>query len=216
MTNDGLNMKKFLCGVIFLMMVSPLSLAESFVAGKHYEVLPSPVVTRDKSKVEVVELFWFGCIHCFHFEPVIQAWKKQQADDVDFHSMPAMWNKDMQLHAKAFYAAKALGKFDQLSEAMFTAMNVNKNRLKSEKAIQSLFAKNGVDEASFKQVFNSFGVNSQVNLADSRARAYRLQGTPELVVNGKYRVATSLAGSQAKMLEVVDFLVAKERALLAQ
>lgn len=195
-----------------LMSISVI--AADFTAGKDYEVLPSPVKVRDASKVEVVEVFWYGCIHCYNFEPLIKSWKGKQGADVDFYSMPAMWNKGMILHAKAFYTAKALGQFDKFNDLLFSAMNVKKNRLKNAAAVKKIFVDNGVDPQKFDQTINSFGVQSQVQLADSRARAYRIQGTPEIVVNGKYRVSSSMSGGQGQMLKVVDFLVAKERALL--
>ena len=73
-----------------------------------------------------------------------------------------------------------------------------------------------MDAETFKKTFASFGVESQVKLADSRARSYGVQGTPEIIVNGKYRIASSLAGSQSKMLEVASFLIEKERKMLAK
>ncbi len=186
--------------------------ADAYTAGKHYDILKVPVATRDKTKVEVVEVFWYGCIHCFNFEPMVQAWKKVQPEHVDFHTMPAMWNKDMKMHAKAFYAAKALGQFDTMNNALFQAMNVKKNRLKTVSSVRDIFVANGVDASKFEAAFNSFGISSQVSLAQSRAKSYGIQGTPEMVVNGKYRVSSTTAGGQAQMLKVVEFLVAKERA----
>ena len=122
----------------------------------------------------------------------------------------------MRLHAKALYVAKALGKADEINAAIFTAMHVKKSRLMTESSLADIFEAHGVDKKTFAKTFNSFGIRSQVNLADSRAKSYRIQGTPEMVVNGKYRVSTSMTGSQGNMLKVVDFLVEKERALLAQ
>ena len=207
-------MLKQLTVLLSAAFLSLSALAADYTAGKEYEVLPSPVKVRDVTKVEVVEVFWYGCIHCYHFEPLAKAWKAKQAADVDFYTMPAMWNKGMILHAKAFYTAKALGEFDKFNEIIFNAMNVKKNRLKNEAAVKKLFVDNGVDGKKFDQTFSSFGVQSQVQLADSRARAYKVQGTPEIIVNGKYRVSSSMTGGQANMLKVVDFLVEKERASL--
>lgn len=206
-------MFKFAKGLLLvLVLVSQQVFAEAYQAGRDYEVLPQAVPTKDKTKIEVVELFWYGCGHCFSFEPMIIAWKANQANDVNFMQMPAMWNKTMKLHAKAFYTAKALGVLDKLHQPIFNAMNVDKKRLRNESEIAELFAKHGIDKNTFSGTFNSFGVNSQVSVAEAMARKYRLQGTPEMVVNGKYRVSTSLTGSQQKMLKVVDFLVNKERA----
>lgn len=204
-------LKVILAAFAVLSLSAQLALAETFKAGEHYEVLPTPVITSDKSKVEVVELFWYGCGHCFKFEPMLEAWKKQQGEDVVVVGQPAMWNATMQLHAKAFYTAKALNVLDKMHQSLFNAMNIQKQRLKDEASIKALFVKNGVDGEAFSKTFNSFGVNSQIKLADSRARSYRMQGTPEMVVNGKYRIAAGLAGSQAKMLEVASFLIEQER-----
>ncbi|HEY9033859.1 MAG TPA: thiol:disulfide interchange protein DsbA/DsbL [Pseudomonadales bacterium] len=190
--------------------------AKDYVAGQHYEVLPNPVITRDKNKIEVVELFWYGCSHCFTFEPMLASWKKSLPEDVDFHQMPALWNDTMKLHAKTFYTARALGILDQTHQAFFNAMHVERQRFRNESSIENFFAKYGIDSKTFQGTFNSFGVNSQVSIAESRAASYRMQGTPELVVNGKYRIAGALAGSQADMLKVAEFLINKEREAMAR
>lgn len=200
---------------LFIALLPFANGADNYVAGQHYEVLEQPVRTRDKSKVEVVEVFWYGCGHCYQFEPLVSAWKKTIAADVDFWQSPAVWNANMKTHAKMFFTAKALGVMDKLHMPLFTAMNVEGKRLANPKEIAALFADYGVDAAKFDKTFNSFSVTSQVNQADARARSYKITGTPEIVVNGKYRVSARQAGTQAKMLEVVEFLVEKERALLS-
>ena len=187
---------------------------EKFVAGKNYHVLDTPVRTRDSGKIEVVEVFWYGCSHCYHFEPLIKQWKKGIAADVDFWRSPAMWNGPMKIHAQAFYAAEVLGVSEKLHTPLFTTLVVERKRLASPNDIENLFADYGVDREAFKKAFNSFGVSSKVKQADARARSYKISGTPELVVNGKYRVTAKLAGGQAQMLNVVDFLISKERAQL--
>ena len=187
---------------------------EAYVAGKHYALIDTPVRTRDSSKVEVVELFWYGCSHCYHFEPIIGAWEKTIPADVDFWRSPAMWNAPMKVHAQAFFTAKALGVLDQLHEPMFTTLLVERKRLNNVDDIADLFADYGVDREKVKKTFNSFSVVSQVKQADARARSYKIQGTPEVVVNGKYRVTAGLAGGQANMIDVMNFLIEKERAEL--
>lgn len=200
---------------LFIALLPVANGADNFVAGQHYEVLEQPVRTRDKTRVEVVEVFWYGCSHCYKFEPLAAAWKKTAAADVDFWQSPAVWNNNMKTHAKMFFTAKALGVLDKVHMPIFTAMNIEGKRLANPKEIAALFAGYGVDKAKFEKTFNSFSVNSQVNQADARARSYKITGTPEIVVNGKYRVSARQAGTQAKMLEVVDFLIEKERPLLA-
>ena len=202
---------------LLLVLVTPLtvSAAEQYVAGTHYDVLEQPVRTRDASKVEVVEVFWYGCGHCYNFEPLLQNWHKKQADDVDFWQSPAMWNGAMTTHARIYFTAKALGVLDDMHDAIFTLMNVERKRLVDPDNIENIFADFGVERAAFQKTFKSFSVNSQVKQASARARSYKITGTPEIVVNGKYRVSARLAGGQTEMLAVADFLVNKERATLA-
>lgn len=199
-----------------LLLLPLLACAEStspaWQEGKHYALLPQEVRVRDPDKIEVVEVFWYGCVHCFHFDPMIAKWHSAQSDDVDFWRSPALWNERMAVHAKAFYTAEALGKLEEIHTPMFTAMNVDRNPLASEAELAAFFAKYGVDRDQFSKVFNSFGVGGAVRQADARARSYRITGTPELIVAGKYRVTTGMAGGQTEMLQVVDYLVQRERA----
>ena len=118
----------------------------------------------------------------------------------------------MEPHAKAFYTAQALGVLDKLHGALFAAMHVDRNRLEGEDEIRKIFVANGVSAEDFNKAYRSFGVGSQVRQAGARAKAARISGTPEIMVAGKYRITTRKAGSQANMLKIVDFLVARERA----
>ncbi len=185
---------------------------EAYQAGEHYAVLSEPVKTRDPNKIEVVELFWYGCLHCFHFEPMVDKWVGKVQDDVDFWRSPAMWRDVMTVHARAFYAAKTLGILDKVHIPLFEALNVERRKLATEEELADFFAGHGVDTEKFKKVYNSFSVTSGVRLADSRSRSYKITGTPEIVVNGKYRVTAKMAGGQQEMLDVVNFLIARERA----
>lgn len=188
--------------------------AESYAEGTHYDLIVPQVRTANPGKVEVVEFFWYGCGHCYNFEPMIGQWKKSLADDVDFRGSPAIWNQPMELHAKAYYVAEVLGVLERMHPILFQAMNVDKKRLSSEEEVAALFAANGVSAADFTKALNSFGVTSQAKQAAARARAAKITGTPEMMVNGKYRVGTRKAGSQANMLKIVDYLIARERATL--
>lgn len=185
--------------------------AAQYEEGKHYVRLDTPVRTSNPNKIEVTEVFWYGCSHCFHFEPMAHAWAEKQADDVVFVQTPAMWNRVMQTHARAFYTAQALGVLDKVHQPIFNAINLERNMLTTPEALAELFAKHGVEKERFHKAFRSFSVNSQVQQADARARGYQIQGTPEMVVNGKFRVSTRTAGSQRGMLDVVDYLVEQER-----
>ena len=191
--------------------------AQPFKEGEHYFRLPDPVRPRDPNKIEVVEVFQYGCPHCYRFEPALKAWRKKVAADVDVQQMPIIWNSPGDLHAQAFYAAQALGVLNKTHDAMFAAIHEQSNMLNSKEKIQQIFVNAGVSADLFNKAFESFGVTNQITQAKARALSYKIQGTPELIVAGKYRISSSAFHETgepaifAKMLEVADYLVAKER-----
>ena len=206
--------------ILSLVLLLPLAniaygQVERFVDGTHYVTLDVPVNTRDSSKIEVIEAFWYGCSHCFRFEPLIEDWKANTPADIDFMRFPALWNGLMKIHAQIYYTAEALDAIDIVHEPVFNAINLEGNRLQNERQIGELFAAHGIDEEAFSRAFNSFGVRTRVNQAESRMQDYRIQSTPNMIVNGKYLIATGTnVPTQQMMLEIVDFLVDRERAAL--
>ncbi len=195
---------------------SSLAQIERFVAGTHYTELKAPVNTNDPDKIEVLEVFWYGCSHCFRFEPLIANWEANMATDVDFGRFPAMWNGLMEVHAQAYYTAEAMDALDIVHEHIFNAINVEGNRLENESRIGALFTEYGINEEDFSKAFNSFSVRTRVNQAKKRMQDYEIRSTPNMIVNGKYLITTGEAvRTQAEMLEVVDFLVEKERTQLS-
>lgn len=199
---------------LLALQFSAFSSAQEYVEGEHYDVI-SPAIRGSSEKIEVTEFFWYGCGHCYNFEPQVVQWKKSLPEDVVVTGSPAMWNGLMQLHAQAFYAADVLGVLDKMHMPLFQAINVDRRRLASEDELADLFAANGVARDDFRKAFKSFGVGSQVRQADARARAAKISGTPEMMVAGKYRITTRKAGSQPNMLKVANFLIEKERAAMA-
>ena len=189
---------------------------ERFVAGTHYQEIANPVNTNDSSKVEVIEAFWYGCSHCFRFEPLIADWEDNTPDYVDFVRFPALWNGLMKVHAQVYYAAEALDSLDVLHEQIFNAINVERNMLQNVDQIGELFEQHGVSQSDFETAFNSFSVRTKVNQAEKRMTDYGIRSTPNMIVNGKYLVATGEnVRTQQEMLDIVDFLVEKERSAMS-
>lgn len=215
-TTESKIMKRALQVCLFIAL-APLAFSsfaqiEKYVAGTHYTELPAAVNTNDASKIEVLEAFWYGCSHCFRFEPLIANWEASIAPDVEFGRFPAMWNALMKIHAQVYYAAEALDALDALHEPVFNAINIEGNRMQTERQIGDLFAKHGIAQADFEKAFNSFAVRTKVNQAEKRMQDYQIRSTPNMIVNGKYLVTTGEAvPTQQDMLQVVDFLVEKER-----
>jgi thiol:disulfide interchange protein DsbA len=184
-----------------------------FEAGKHYTVLsPAQPTSTDSGKVEVAEIFMFGCPGCFGFEPHVQRWLSGKADYVNFVRIPAPWNPAAILHARAYYTAEALGKTDEIDGPFFQEFHTNRNFLDSEAKLAAFFAKHGVDEATFKSTFNSFAVNAKLKRAEELVRRYRVQSTPSVVVNGKYLTTGQQAGSYEAWFAIIDDLAAREQA----
>jgi thiol:disulfide interchange protein DsbA len=182
-----------------------------FEAGKHYTVLsPAQPTSTDAGKIEVAEVFMFGCPACFGFEPHIQRWLGRKADYVNFVRIPAPFNPAAVLHARAYYAAEALGKLEAIDGDFFNEIHTNRNMLETEAKLAAFFAKHGVDEATFKSTFNSFAVNAKLKRADELIRRYRANSTPTVIVNGKYVTTGSQAGSYDAWFAIIDDLAARE------
>jgi protein dithiol oxidoreductase (disulfide-forming) len=183
-----------------------------FEAGKHYTVLsPAQPTSTDAGKVEVTEIFMFGCPGCFGFEPHIQRWLGTKPDYINFVRIPAPWNPAAILHARAYYTAEALGKSEAIDGDFFNEIHVNRNMLDTEAKLAALFQKHGVDEATFKSTFNSFAVNAKLKRADELIKRYRASSTPTVIVNGKYSTMGSQAGSYEAWFAIIEDLAARER-----
>ena len=185
-----------------------------YKAGEHYVVLPAPAPTADPEKVEVAELFWYGCGHCFQFDPIISEWKGTLADDVNFREVPAMFGGAWNTHAQLFYTVESLGKLEETHSAIFAAIHQQNNRLADEDAMIELLADYDISEEEFKKAWGSFGVRSKMEQATRLAKAYRATGVPTLIVNGKYRIEGAMVGGFDQMLKVAEFLVEQERQAL--
>jgi thiol:disulfide interchange protein DsbA len=202
--------------IIFVLALGPLAMCqaadEPFKAGEHYDILPQTVRTADPDKIEINEVFSYTCGHCFNFQSSLHPWVKALPADVDFQSTPAIWQAKLEPYARAYYAAKILGVLDKVHMPIFDAIHVKKQSVKKQSDFEAIFVAEGVTKEKFSSAFNSFGTTSMVNQAKSRVRAYRVRGTPEIIVNGKYRVSTTKAGGFSGMLSVAEFLIEKERA----
>jgi thiol:disulfide interchange protein DsbA len=184
-----------------------------FEAGTHYQVLAAPPTTAaEPGKVEVAEVFMYGCPHCFAFEPHIQKWLATKPDYVSFIRIPAPWNQVAVLHARAFYTAEMLGKSGVIDEPFFKAFHEQGNQLDTEEKLADFFAKLGVDRDAFRQTFHSFGVDAKVSRANDLITRYKVSGTPAIVVNGKYMTNGQMSGSYETWFAIIDELAAKEHA----
>ena len=201
-----------LVGLVFSLSACAQEPSSEYLEGQHYVLLDQPVRTADPSKIEVAEVFAYTCPHCFDFEPLLQAWEKKQSSDVYLAQTHAFWNPQMEPLVRGYYTSVALKIKDKTHMAVFNALHLERKQIVTAEQWADFFATYGVDRDKALSTFNSFGVTSQIKQAEARARGYKVTGTPEMVVEGKYRVSSRMTGGHAEMLKVVDFLVEKVRA----
>lgn len=183
-----------------------------FRAGQHYDVLtPAQPTSVAPGKVEVAEVFWYGCPHCYSLEPYIQRWEQSgKPPAAELVRLPASLNPSWQPHARLYYAAKALGVLEEAHTDIFRAIHVERKPLNTEEAMLELLGQYDVSEDDAREALTSFAVETEVRRADTLTRRYRLTGVPAVVVNGKYVSGVEKVGTPEALLELVNFLVAKE------
>jgi protein dithiol oxidoreductase (disulfide-forming) len=187
--------------------------------GKHYQRLPQPLPTAP-GKIEVVEFFWYGCPHCYAFEPLMGDWIKQLPADVSFRHAHVAFRANVKLHQRLFYALEALGKEAELRARVFSALHREGKGLDSVKAMTEFLTPLGVDAAKFTEAYNSFGVQTKCTQAEKLSEAYRIDGVPALGIGGRFWTSPAMAAGGQRMseiesgqraLETVNFLIQRLR-----
>jgi len=193
--------------------------AGQFRAGVDYEVLPTPQPlygSVQPGKIEVAEVFSYGCIHCAQFQPFVNAWRKTMPASARWEYVPAVFGGHWDNFARAYYAAEALGvqkkTHDAVFKGVFTDQMVKKG---TPEEIADLYAKLGVDRAKFLSAMQSFGVTAKLNRAKQFALRTGISGTPTLIVNGKYRINVTQDRGFDGMLATANYLIARERSATA-
>ena len=196
--------------LLFLVLMMPLVHA-GFEEGVKYKRIANPQPTSAKDKIEVLELFWYGCPHCYQIEPVVEDWLKSKPDDVEFVRMPAVLGPSWELLARAYYTADLLEATDKIHKPLFEKLHKARKRIRNADELKAFFVEQGVSAEDFDNTFSSFAVITKTNRAKQARNMYGITGVPAIVVNGKYIVTAELAGGNKQMLDVVDYLVEQER-----
>lgn len=183
-----------------------------YLEGRDYVVMEKPVPTSTPGKVEVVEVFSYLCPHCYHFDPILAAWMKQQKPDVALVQIHASWSPAMEPYQRGFYTLEALKIKEKAHAAVFDAIHKSQKEFKDAQAWADFLAPYGVKKEAVIATYNSDAITKQLARSGELFRSYQISGTPEMVVDGKYRISTRFTGSQEDMLKVVQFLVNKARA----
>lgn len=190
---------------------------DSWQAGTHYTLLgtPQPPAVK-KGKVEVSEVFWYGCSHCYALDPALESWKATKPAYIEFVRIPVVWGPAHAQHARLFYTLQALGRGD-LHAKVFDTIHVKGNMLaaRTDEEARALhlafFRDNGVTEKKFTEAYDSAAVQANVERAQSLTGRYEVGSVPLMVVQGTYVTGPSMAGGEKNLLAVVEALAAKEK-----
>lgn len=203
-------MKSFIAA--FLMLLATTACAEP-QPGTDFMQTQQAIPTDNPGKIEVVELFWYGCPHCYVFEPALSAWVKKLPKDVVFKRVPGLPRPDWAPAAKAYYAMEMLGVSEKLHAALFDAVHKQRALKPDNDAalIDWITKQGGLDRKKVEEAYNSFSVNTKVMRAAQIFRASGATGVPSLIVDGRYLTSSTLAGGNEESLKVTEYLIDKVR-----
>jgi len=203
---------RLLATLVALALLSPLSLPaqQTLDIEGRYERLQPPQPTETPGKIEIVDVFWYGCPHCYRFLPPMEDLMQRAPDYVEVRRMPAIFRENWVAHARAFYTAKLLNALDAIHVPLFQAIHEQGKRLDTEQALRAFFVARGVDGEAFDKTFNSFAVETLLRKSTVMQARYGVRGTPTVIVNGKYRVSASAAGGYEEMARVAEALAERE------
>lgn len=203
-------MKKILAALLLLVSTSLMANPQ---VGEEFKQTPQAIPTDNPAKIEVLELFWYGCPHCYHLEAPLSAWVKKLPADVYFKRVPGIPRPDWAPMGKAYYTLEALNLVDKLHVPLFDAIHKQKtlNPTDEKAAIDWITAKSGLDRKKVADTFNSFSVNTKIMRAMQIFRASGATGVPGLLIDGKYLTSSTMAGGNDEVLKVADYIITNVR-----
>ncbi|MDC1072102.1 thiol:disulfide interchange protein DsbA/DsbL [Gammaproteobacteria bacterium] len=195
---------------IFLAFTLP-SAAQEFQEDVNFFPLLVEQPVRTGDQIEVLEIFWYGCPHCYALEPYLKKWLKNKPEFVEFVQLPAVLNRSWAFDARVFYTFVALGLMDELHEAYFDAIHQDRRRMKNVEQVASWAQEQGIDPKLILDTFNSFGVDSMLANATQMSGRYEADGVPTIIIDGKYRTTVSLAGGHNEIIDLINYLAQRAK-----
>jgi thiol:disulfide interchange protein DsbA len=192
---------------------APAAAAHTWEAGQDYVLINPPVPTSTGDKIEVLEVFSYACPHCAHFQPYVDQLKAKLPSNAQFVSLPAVFNPAWEPYARGFYTAQSFGILDKSNQALLDAIHRDHKPLRTIQELAQFYADYGVKPENFLSTAGSFVIDGKLAHGNELVRSYGVEGTPTLIVNGKYRVSVNDHGVQfPEMIAIAEFLVAQESA----
>ena len=199
--------------LIILISFSTLVFGVQPEPGINFKPTKETIPTESKDKIEVVELFWYGCIHCYNMDPYLDKWADNLPKDVTFKRIPAIPRKDWVEAAKAYYALESLGLINKLHEKLFDAIHKeNQFKHNDTKALINWIAMNGkLDKKDVKAAFNSFSMKAKLSRSFKIFKGAGATGVPTMIIDGKYFTSSTMAGGEQNAIDIMNFIIKNVR-----
>ncbi len=197
-----------------LMAVVPDAQARRFKENVEYTVINPPLSTQtEKDQVEVAEIFWYGCPHCYHLESTIKEYLKNKPDYVTFTRIPAMLDAKWSFHGKLFYVGSLLDPDGSkgVHDKIFTALQKQRRRINNDDQLRRFFQSIGFKADKVNNVLKSMELKTKLDYAREITQKSRVDSVPAMIINGKYMTSPSLVSGNKKLLEVVNYLTDLEK-----
>ncbi len=178
---------------------------ERYLEGTHYKKLDK----APHQEKTVVEYFSYGCPHCNHLEPALEAWLEHVPEGVTFSRVPAIWNSQFQVLAQLYYSLEVVGLQQKLTPKVFDYLHKQNKSIKNQQDAAKFVADQGGDVDAFNKAWKSEQVKQSLIKASEDFIAHDVRGVPAIVVNGQYQTSVSMAGSNKGLFEIVEFLLTK-------
>lgn len=194
---------------IIIVIFQSITFAADFVAGKDYQVLSNAEPSKQTNQpVVVTEFFSYGCPWCYQLDKPLHDFIKKQGSKVELKQIPVVFQPEWNVYAKAYYAAKRLNKLDTLGPALFKAIQEDKQKLDTNKAMAAFFVQHGIDkETADSAFFRSPTIDMDVNQGNLAMAKYRIRGVPAVVVDGHYKVDLAMAGKVDRFFSILGYLI---------
>ncbi len=201
-------MKKILLILLSLLITHSAYSVEPQL-GVNFKPIDPPIAAESTNKIEVIELFWYGCIHCYHMDPYLDKWSDKLPKDVTFKRVPAIPRKDWAAAAKAYYALEALGLEHKLHEKLFDAIHKDRTlNPDDDKALAQWIAINGkLDIGEVNAAFNSFSMNAKLSKSSNMFKAAGATGVPSIIIGGRYLTSSTMAGGEQNTIDLMNIII---------
>ncbi|MDG2253270.1 MAG: thiol:disulfide interchange protein DsbA/DsbL [Methylophilaceae bacterium] len=202
-------MKKLLLALFVIIANTGVGIAVEPKPGVNFKATNEVISTDSGNKIEVVELFWYGCIHCYTLDPYIDKWADTLPKDVVFKRIPAIPRKNWSPGAKAYYALETLDLDHKLHEKLFEAIHKEKTlNPVDEKNLIKWIATNGkLDTAEVNSAFNSFSMNAKLSRSFKMFKSAGATGVPSIIIDGRYLTSSTMAGGEQNTIDLMNYII---------